>query len=90
MGSQPLALALAVAGAAVLSLALALLASVRQRRHELALLKTLGLTRRQVLAAVAWQASMILVIAALIGVPLGWPPAIGRGPPSPPPWAWSR
>jgi len=71
MGSQPLALALAVAAGAVLSLALALLASVRRRRRELALLKTLGLTRRQVMAAVAWQASVILVIAALIGVPLG-------------------
>jgi putative ABC transport system permease protein len=80
MGSQPLALALAVAAGAVLSLALALLASVRRRRRELALLKTLGLTRRQVMAAVAWQASMILVIAALIGVPLGV--AAGH-------WAWA-
>jgi FtsX-like permease family len=80
MGSQPLALALAVAAGAVLSLALALLASVRRRRRELALLKTLGLTRRQVLAAVAWQASMILVVAALIGVPLGV--AAGH-------WAWA-
>jgi hypothetical protein len=71
MGSQPLALALAVAAGAVLSLALALLASVRRRRRELALLKTLGLTRRQVMGAVAWQASVILVIAALIGEPLG-------------------
>jgi ABC-type lipoprotein release transport system permease subunit len=80
MGSQPLALALAVAAGAVLSLALALLASVRRRRRELALLKTLGLTRRQVMAAVAWQASVILVIAALVGVPLGV--AAGH-------WAWA-
>jgi MacB-like periplasmic core domain/FtsX-like permease family len=80
MGSQPLALALAVAAGAVLSLALALLASVRRRRRELALLKTLGLTRRQVMAAVAWQASVILVVAALIGVPLG--AAAGH-------WAWA-
>jgi putative ABC transport system permease protein len=71
MGSQPLTLALAVAAGAVLSLALTLLASVRRRRRELALLKTLGLTQRQVMAAVAWQASVILTIAALIGVPLG-------------------
>ena len=79
MGSQPLILALALAAGAVLSLALALLTSVRQRRRELALLKTLGLTRRQVMAAVAWQASVILVIAALIGVPLGRPPPLGVG-----------
>ena len=80
MGSQPLVLALAVAACAVLSLALALLASVRQRRRELALLKTLGLTRRQVMAAIAWQASVILVVAGLAGVPLGV--AAGH-------WAWA-
>ena len=80
MGSQPLTLALAVAAGAVLSLALALLASVRQRRRELALLKTLGLTRRQVMAAVGWQASVILVAAGLVGVPLGV--AAGR-------WLWT-
>jgi ABC-type lipoprotein release transport system permease subunit len=80
MGSQPLALALAVAAGAVLSLALALLASVRQRRRELALLKTLGLTRRQVRAAVAWQASVILAVAGLAGIPLGV--AAGH-------WAWA-
>jgi putative ABC transport system permease protein len=80
MGRQPLTLALAVAVGAVLSLALALLASVRQRRRELALLKTLGLTRRQVMAAVAWQASVILVAAGLIGGPLGV--AAGH-------WAWA-
>jgi hypothetical protein len=80
MGRQPLALSLAVAAGAVLSLALALLASVRQRRRELALLKTLGLTRRQVMATVAWQASVILMVAALAGGPLGV--AAGR-------WAWA-
>jgi hypothetical protein len=79
MGSQPLALALALATAAILSLAVALLASVRQRRPELALLKALGLTRRQVRAVVAWQASVILLAAALVGVPLGI--VAGR-------WAW--
>jgi putative ABC transport system permease protein len=74
------ALALAVAAGAVLSLALTLLASVRRRRREFALLKTPGLTRRQVMAAVAWQASVILVIGALLGVPLG--AAAGH-------WAWA-
>jgi predicted lysophospholipase L1 biosynthesis ABC-type transport system permease subunit len=79
MGRQPLTLAVAVAAGAVLSLALALLASVRRRRRELALLKTLGLTRRQVMAAVAWQASVILAVAGVAGVPLGV--AAGH-------WAW--
>jgi hypothetical protein len=80
MGSQPLTLALALTAAAVLTLALALLASVRQRRRQLAVLKTLGLRRRQLRAIVAWQASTILVIAALAGIPLGV--AAGR-------WAWT-
>ncbi len=80
MGSQPLALALALAAAALLSLAVAILASVRQRRAELALLKALGLTRRQVREVIGWQASAILVIACVVGVPLGV--AAGR-------WAWT-
>ena len=80
MGGQPLALALALAAAAVLSLAVALLASVRQRRRQLALLKALGLTRRQVREVIAWQASIILLVAAAVGVPLGV--AAGH-------WAWA-
>jgi len=80
MGGQPLALALALAAAAVLSLAVALLASVRQRRRQLALLKALGLTRRQVRETVAWQASIILLVAAVVGIPLGI--VAGR-------WAWA-
>ena len=70
MGSQPIALALALGAAAVLSLTLALLASVRQRRRQLALLKALGLTRRQVREVIAWQASVILLVAVLVGGPL--------------------
>jgi ABC-type antimicrobial peptide transport system permease subunit len=54
----------------------ALLASVRQRRRQLALLKALGLTRRQVRGVIAWQASTILVVAAAVGVPLGVVPVI--------------
>ena len=80
MGSQPLALALALAAAAVLSLAVALLASVRQRRRQLAPLKALGLTRRQVREVIAWQASIILLVAVLVGVPLG----VAAGG-----WAWT-
>jgi hypothetical protein len=71
MGGQPLALALGLAGAAVLSLALTVYASVRRRRRDYALLKTLGMSRSQVRAVVAWQTSVILLVAAVIGVPLG-------------------
>jgi predicted lysophospholipase L1 biosynthesis ABC-type transport system permease subunit len=79
MGGQPLALALGLAAAAMLSLALTVLTSVRRQRRELALLKTLGMTRRQLRAIVAWQTTLTLLIALVVGVPLGV--AAGR-------WAW--
>jgi ABC-type antimicrobial peptide transport system permease subunit len=53
---------------------------VRRRRRDLALLKTLGFTRRQVLGTVAWEASAFAAVALLIGLPLGV--IAGR-------WAWS-
>jgi hypothetical protein len=80
MGSQPVALAVGVATAAVLALALTILASVRERRRDLALLKALGLRARQIRAVVGWQTSTILVIAIAAGVPLG----IAGGS-----WAWT-
>ena len=76
---QPLALALGIAAAAAISLALTVLGLVRRRRRELALLKTLGMTRGQVRAVIAWQTTLTLVIAAVIGGPLGV--VAGR-------WAW--
>jgi hypothetical protein len=71
MGSQPRTLAIGVAIAAVLALGLTILASVRERRRDLALLKALGLRSRQIRAVVGWQTTTILVIAIAAGVPLG-------------------
>jgi hypothetical protein len=71
MGGQPIALALGLAAAAVLSLTLTVLSSVRRRRHELALLKALGMTRGQLWSVIAWQTTLTLLIAAAIGGPLG-------------------
>ena len=71
MGGQPLALAVGLAVAAVLSLALTVLSLVRRRRRELALLKALGMTRGQVRAVIAWQTTLMLAIAVLVGGPLG-------------------
>ena len=51
--------------------ALTLFASVRRRRRDLALLKTLGFTRRQLAATVAWQASIAVALGVIVGVPLG-------------------
>jgi hypothetical protein len=71
MGGQPLALAVGLAVAAVLSLALTLLSLVRRRRRELALLKALGMTRGQVRGVIAWQTTLTLLIAVVVGGPLG-------------------
>jgi hypothetical protein len=76
MGAAPLILSGALAAGAVASLWLTLAASVRRRRADLALLKTLGLTRRQLAATVAWQSTVAVAAGALIGVPLGI--ALGR------------
>jgi predicted lysophospholipase L1 biosynthesis ABC-type transport system permease subunit len=76
MGVAPLILAGALAAGAVASLWLTLSASVRRRRADLALLKTLGLTRRQLAATVAWQSTIAVATGALVGVPLGI--ALGR------------
>jgi hypothetical protein len=44
---------------------------LRRRRHDLAVLRVLGLTRRQTRACLAWQATTLAVVGLLIGVPLG-------------------
>jgi hypothetical protein len=79
MGAMPAVLAGGLAAGAVAGLGLTLLGSVRRRRRDFALLKTLGFTRRQLAGAVAWQSSVIALIGLLIGVPAGI--AFGR-------WLW--
>jgi len=75
----PLVLAALLGALAAASIGHLLVSSVRRRRHDLAVLKSLGFVRRQVVAAVCWQATTLMVIALGIGVPLGV--AAGR-------WAW--
>ncbi len=70
-GSTPAYLSLGLAVGAVTALGLTLVASIRRRRRDLALLKTFGFTRRQLAAAVAWQSSVAVLIGTVIGVPLG-------------------
>jgi hypothetical protein len=71
MGSIPAFLGAGLAVGAVVALGLTLIASVRRRRRDLALLKTLGFTRRQLAAVVAWQSSVAVVIGIVVGIPLG-------------------
>ena len=70
-GATPVILASGLALGATAALALTLIASVRRRRRDIALLKTLGFTARQLAVMVAWQASVIAAIAVIIGVPIG-------------------
>jgi ABC-type lipoprotein release transport system permease subunit len=48
-----------------------LITSVRRRRRDLAILRTLGFTRWQIAATVAWQAASIATVGLVFGVPLG-------------------
>jgi hypothetical protein len=60
---------LAVLGIGVL--AHLLVTSIRSRRRDLAVMKTLGCTRRQLGLTVAWQATALVSVALLLGIPLG-------------------
>ncbi len=71
IGHTPTLLVSGLALGAVVALALTLLASVRQRRRDLALLKTVGFVRWQLAAAVAWQATVAAVVGIAVGIPLG-------------------
>jgi hypothetical protein len=70
-GDTPAVLAAGLAGGALVALCLTLIASVRRRRRDLALLKTLGFTRRQLAGAVGWQASVAALVGVVIGAPIG-------------------
>ena len=79
VGGLPGLLAGLVALLALAMMTHTLVTSVRRRRRDLAVLKTLGFVRRQVSATVAWQATTLAVVALALGLPLGL--AAGR-------WAW--
>ena len=76
MGTLPADLGAALAAGSVVALALTLIASVRRRRRDLALLRVLGFTRRQLAAVVAWQSTVAVAIGTVLGIPLGV--ALGR------------
>jgi FtsX-like permease family/MacB-like periplasmic core domain len=76
----PLALAGVLGLLALATLVHTLVTSIRRRRHDLAILKTIGFSRRQVSSTVAWQATTFAVVALAAGLPLG--AAAGR-------WGWN-
>ena len=75
----PIILAALLALLAAATLMHTLLTVVRRRGRDLAVLKTLGFVRAQIRAAVAWQVTTLLVIALIVGIPVGF--AAGR-------WSW--
>ena len=58
-----------------------LITQVRSRRRDLAILKTIGFSRRQVASSVAWQATTLTAITLAVALPVGL--AFGR-------WSWRR
>jgi len=75
----PTLLAILFAGVALLTVGHTLVGSVRRRRRDLAILRTMGFVKGQVRAAVAWQATTVVLVGGLIGLPIGV--VAGR-------WAW--
>jgi len=71
LSDLPLALAVFFALLACATVAHALVTTVRRRRHDLAVLRSLGFTRRQTRGAIAWQATLLAVAGIVVGVPLG-------------------
>ena len=67
----PLLLGIALSVLALITLAHLLLTSVRRRRRDFAVLRTLGFTRGQVRSSVSWQASTLSAAALLLGIPAG-------------------
>jgi len=72
----PLALSAFLAVLALGAVGHALSIAVNRRRHELAVLRALGMTRPQTRMVVAAQASVLAVVGLVFGVPLGL--ALGR------------
>jgi ABC-type lipoprotein release transport system permease subunit len=69
--SMPLVVGGVLAGLAAATLMLTLVTAVRRRRRDLAVLKTLGFTRRQVTTAVLWQATTIAGSTLIVAIPAG-------------------
>ena len=71
LATMPLVLAVFFGLLACATVAHALVTTVRRRRHDLAVLRSVGFTRRQSRIAIAWQATLLAVAGIVVGVPLG-------------------
>ena len=71
MRSLPIALAAFLATATAVAFLVTLVTAVRARKRDLALLRTLGLTTRQVKTALIVQTLVTVFVTLVIGIPLG-------------------
>ena len=76
----PFVLAGVLAALALGTVAHLLLSSIRRRRRDLAILKTIGFEKSQARGAVMWQAGIFMLVVLAIAVPLGF--VVGR-------WTWN-
>ncbi len=67
----PFSLAIFFALLAIATVAHALVTTVRRRRADLAILRSIGFTKRDSRVAIAWQATLLAVAGLVVGVPLG-------------------
>jgi len=67
----PTIIAIILATLALAAVGHALITGVRRRSRDLAVLKTLGFTRHQLRATVAWQATTHAALGLIIGIPAG-------------------
>lgn len=56
---------------ALVSIANSMVLSIHERTHELGLLRAVGMTRQQVRSAVSWEAVLIALLGASVGIVLG-------------------
>ena len=71
IGATPVVLAGGLALGALAALGLTLTVSVRRRRRDLALLRSLGFTQRQLSGAIASQSTVVVCVGIVVGIPLG-------------------
>jgi hypothetical protein len=76
LGHLPLWLAAMVVALVTATVMLAVLQGIRQRRHELAVIRVMGARRRTVHAAGLWYSLSVMTVASVVGIPLGL--ALGR------------
>jgi len=67
----PFIVAALIATLAILAVGYTLSTSVRRRRRDLAVLKTIGFGRRQIGATIGWHATTVAAIGVVVGIPVG-------------------